>query len=375
MIPKRAATFLLAFTLLTLTTAGVVFFAEGYKINILRREVRKTGMLLVSSSPTGAKIYLNGKLVDTTNATLGSLEPGTYQLEITKEGFVPWEKEVTVFPELATEVDAFLISKSPRLEPLTKTGVGVLCASPDKHQIAYTSRSEGAKGLWVLDLTSPTVLGLVRENPRPIILDTKEQSYSLAENITYSPKGDQVLLTLNQQGYLLLDVGNGNPPTATTSAEPILSLWNQEERTLREKWSDRLKLKGKLREIALDPKTKWSADRTRFLYTQERDGYIEWHVYNGEEPLGVGRKREYVPLKAKKGQPVQVFWHSSNRHLIVQDQGTISLIELDGGNRTEILSLKLDDPRIFPTPDGSSLIILTSFKKNGVPNLYAIGLK
>lgn len=375
MTKNRIAIFFTILASLLLCTLAAIFLAQGYKVDLSKRKIQKTGMLLASSVPEDAKLYLDGKLIDTTNTTLGALEPGKHHLKIEKESYTTWEKEVEIFPELVTEIDALLIPKSPRLEPLTRTGVVLLDFSPNEHQIAYTSRGEKSEGIWILDLSSPPILGLVTENPRPIALDAEGRAFSLAEDLEFSPKGDQILLTLNKQGYLLLNLANGNPPVATTSAEPTLTIWGEELEDLKEKWAKRLNLPEDLKKIAIDPKTLWSPDKKRFLYPKERDNYIEWHIYNGEEPLGVGRKREYIPLKFKKDEEARVFWHRTSRHLIAQKQGTISLVEIDGENQTEVLSAGLSDSRVFPTPDGANLIILTSFKKNGAPNLYAIGLR
>jgi len=375
MTKNNIVIFFTVFVSLLLSTLIAIFLAQGYKFDLPKRKIQKTGMLLVKSTPGDAKIYLDGKLLDTTPTTLGSLEPGRYNLKIEKEDHTFWQKEVEILPELATEVDALLIAKSPRLEPLTKTGISLLCLSPDGRQVVYTSRGEDSKGIWILDLTAPPILGLVRENPRLLTPDTERHAFSLTEDLTFSPKGNQILLTLNKEGYLLLNLNDGDNPTATTSAEPTLSTWEEELKSLKEKWAKRLDLTGDLEKIALDSDTLWSPDRKRFLFPKERDNYVEWHIYNGENPLGIGRKREYAPLKFKKDEEVKITWHQTSRHLIVQKQGTISLVEIDGGNQIEVLSLDLSDPRVFPTPDGANLIILTSFKKNGAPNLYAIGLR
>lgn len=375
MINRRLTVFFMIATILTLATLGTIFLAQGYRVNLSKRTVQKTGMLIISSAPGDAKIFLDGRLVETTNATVSSLDPGKHQLEIAKENYITWKKEVEVVPEMATEIDAFLVSKSPRLEPLTKTGVALLAPSPDARQIIYTSRNEGAKGAWMLDLASPPLIGIVRENPRPLVLDDDKYSYSLADGIRISPRGDQMMLTLNKQGHVLVSLANGSSPTATNSAEPTLALWEKEAAALKERWAKQLNLTEELMKIATDTNTTWSPNRKLFLYSKERDDYVEWHVYNGEEPLGVGKQREYLPLKFKKDDAAIVFWHQTNQHLIVQKGGTISLIETDGGNQTEVSSLELADPQVFSTPDGASLIILTSLKKSGLPQLYAIGLR
>jgi len=50
-------------------------------------------------------------------------------------------------------------------------------------------------------------------------------------------------------------------------------------------------------------------------------------------------------------------------------------VETDGGNRTEIFSGSLFSFDVFPTPDGGSILALTSFNPKSEPNLYAIGIR
>jgi len=57
--------------------------------------VVKTGRLYVNSSPTGAGIYLNGKLKGNTPQTF-TLDPGKYTVKISKNGYVPYTQTIEV---------------------------------------------------------------------------------------------------------------------------------------------------------------------------------------------------------------------------------------------------------------------------------------
>jgi len=373
---NRLTIFLTVALGLLVTTTVAILIARGYTVDISQKVLEQTGMALIQSTPKEAKIYLNEKLVETTNAVLGSLTPQNYQLKIEKEGFSLWEKEITIFEGLITEIDALLIPTSPQLTPLTSSGIGLFAPSPQGDRIAYTTRNANPPGIWVLDISNPSaILNIIQENPRPIAADTRNYTFSLTENIAWSPKGDAILATLNPKGHVILDLGSDQPNEATSSAQPVQALWNKETLAQKIKWAKNLKVPLELFETATAAATQWSEDRKKFLFSKNRDDYKEWHVYNGEKPLGIGRQREYVPLKFKSGSSAQVSWHQTSNHLLVVEQGAIGIVEIDGGNRTEIYSGTLTSPQVIPTPDGTALIILTSFKQNGTPNLYAIGLR
>jgi len=374
MVKRQTAIFFSIGVGLALATVLTTFVARGYTVNLSKKKIQQTGILLVESTPNEAKVFLDGKLIETTTATV-SLPPQNYQLRIEKEGFSTWQKDVPILPELVTEVSALLIPKSPQLTPLTHTGIGLIAVSPNNHYIAYTMRGEASPGLWILNLSAPPILGLVQENPRPITKDSEKHTFSLAEGLQWSPKGDALLVTLNKQGYILLKLGNGETQQTTSSAQSILTEWDEELQDQKIKWVKSITPPEELEKIALLPTTLWSPDRKKFLYTVASDDYREYRVYNGERPLGTGKQRQYTSLRVKQDSGVVVSWHATSEHLIVQEQGTVSLIEIDGKNKREIYSGQITLPYVAPTPDGKNLVILASFKQNGAPDLYAVGLQ
>jgi len=63
----------------------VIKLAQGYRPDISRRTLRPTGLLVATSIPDGAQLWLDGKLTSATNTTL-NLSPDEYQVEIKKDG-------------------------------------------------------------------------------------------------------------------------------------------------------------------------------------------------------------------------------------------------------------------------------------------------
>ncbi|KQC03989.1 MAG: hypothetical protein APR53_04245 [Methanoculleus sp. SDB] len=67
-----------------------------------------TGSISVSSSPTGATIYLDGVNKGTTPATLTGISPGTHTVKLTKSGYYDYTKTVTVVAGQTTAMSATL---------------------------------------------------------------------------------------------------------------------------------------------------------------------------------------------------------------------------------------------------------------------------
>ena len=59
----------------------------------------------------------------------------------------------------------------------------------------------------------------------------------------------------------------------------------------------------------------------------------------------------------------------------VDKVGIISLIRIDGTNKTEIYNNTLYSDKVFPTPSGDKIVVLTSFKSDAKTDLYATGIR
>ncbi len=79
-----------------------------------------TTLLSISSSPTGAAVYLNGTFFALTNTGDKSVTPGTYAVRLEKAGYVPKDTNVTV-PEGQTVRLNFTLT--PTTQPTTRLAV------------------------------------------------------------------------------------------------------------------------------------------------------------------------------------------------------------------------------------------------------------
>jgi len=128
-------------------------FAQGYFRHGLQQG---TGLLAANSFPPGAEIYVDGKLVSATDNTI-YLEPNTYQVEIRRDGFTPWQKKLRIENELVTQTNAQLFKQAPGLTPLTFIDVKNISTSPDGEKILFYTASASSQtrdGLFLLDMNS-----------------------------------------------------------------------------------------------------------------------------------------------------------------------------------------------------------------------------
>src|SRR3990167_1939306 len=81
-----------------------IFWARGFKPDFKKGQIERTGIIVATSIPTGAQVYLDGRLTSATNTNIAFLEPKTYQVKIGKDGYSNWQKDVEVKADLATEI-------------------------------------------------------------------------------------------------------------------------------------------------------------------------------------------------------------------------------------------------------------------------------
>jgi hypothetical protein len=97
---SRAATvrllvgyFLMAVALI-LATYVLLNLASGYGVQ--QGKVIQNGLVFVSSNPSGASIYLNGRLHDERSNARLILPSGTYTMSLSKSGYRDWQRALTV---------------------------------------------------------------------------------------------------------------------------------------------------------------------------------------------------------------------------------------------------------------------------------------
>ena len=373
----------------------VIKLAQGYRPDISRRTLRPTGLLVATSIPDGAQLWLDGKLTSATNTTL-NLSPDEYQVEIKKDGFSSWKKKLKIEKELVTKTDAYLFSTFPDFKALTFTGAAKPSLSPDGQKVVFavSGASAGKDGLWILDLADRP-LGLSRE-PRQIIQSAlKGRDFAKGE-YQWSPDSKQILVTLSlsksKEENFLLDSDRLNPATdlidVTDNLVGIKQRWQQEEKIRQD--AQLSKLPPKLLET-IDSRVadiQFSPDETKILYTATASASIPQGIISPlpasstqPESRNLEPGKVYVyDLKEDKNFSIgnyspKASWFPTSKHIFLVQKDKISIIEYDGTNLVDVYSGPFENSFAFPFPAGNRLLVLTSIGKDTPPNLYAISLR
>jgi len=372
------------------TTTLLYLFLAGWRPNLDLSggkiqpsiNLKQTGMISAKSNPQAASVYLDGKLITSTNNSLSGIEPGMHNLRIVKNGYIEWQKTIEVFPELVTDITAVLISQTPRIEPLTNTGSNNPTLSASLEKIAFFSKDTEAPGVWVIQLGSSSGISLFRNSAKNILKDSSFINYSDGKSLAWSPDEDQLLIETKDSKFYLLDI-NSNDVQPVLKPNDLKDSWNKKLTKKRLDFIAQLNLPAEIIKTASDENTIWSPDSKKFIYKVTENNKITYKIYNMEKPLPVGEKVESTVFEypSNASQP-KISWYSDSFHLILTEdydakerKGKISIIRIDGTNKTEIYNNTLYTDVVYSTPDGEKLIILTTFKSNNQTDLYTLGIK
>jgi len=384
-----------------LTTSLVILYGKGYRFGFEKGKIglSGTGLLVATSVPDGAQVFINGHLTTATDNTI-NLSPGTYKVKIYKEGYFPWEKELVIKTEIVTKADALLLPTAPKLESITKYGVNNPVIDPTLTRIAYTTSNQSIKrnGIYVLDMTIKPVLTLQSSSSQ--IADDTTALFSTSL-LKWSPDAKELVASISAENYtstyLVNSNGfNQNPQDVTATLNNVQAEWQELKK---EKEKARVDgLKKELKQVVNENYNilAWSLDETKILYSASVSANLP--IIINPRIIGVDSTPEqreiskdaiyvydikedknYEILKAevaKNLNPFSLSWFPDSKHLIYTHDKKIDIMEYDGINNTTVYAGPFVDSFVFPWSDSSKIVILTNLGNPDIaPNLYTISLK
>lgn len=402
----RSVLFLLTLTVVITIGTFVFYYARGYRFDLENFKFIPNGLLVTKSDPDGAQVFINGELKTATNANI-FLPPGTYDVSIRKEGYLSWNKRLTVEKEIVTEANANLFKAVPSLSAVTFSSSLNPVPSSDFTKIAYvvpfdaqnTSIQDDKAGLWVLE-TVNLPLGFARDPRRVTDGDLNDASWE------WSPNGREIMLTTNL-GVFLLDAGkftaqNQRINIASTK-EIVVQKWEKERKT---KFTAQIRrFPDELIEV-LERRSSsvlFSPDKKKILYTASSSATLNDNIIKSLPGVSTQRQERYIKpnhtyvydIKEDRNFLIddnaeslvignelhdstnrRLTWFPTSRHLVLAEEGRVIIMDYDGTNRQEVYTGSYIAPHAFPTVSNERLLLLTNLgADSGSPNIYSLTLK
>ncbi len=406
-------------------SATLIAYGRGYRPDFRKNTLKPTGIISATSDPISAQVYINGVLRTATNNSINT-DPNWYTVRITKEGYIPWEKQVRVQGEIVARADAFLFPTNPSLSSLTSLGVIKPTLSQDGTRIAYIVKKKKKTdavavrnaGIWVYELADRPLS--VNRDPKHI---ASWENFTDPEKVSFlwSPDATQLLVADELSVRLYQASRMDDFKIVTASYKSILQEWREDSDA-----KDKQRLSA-FKQPVIDMATTsariiaFSPDETKLLYEATASATLpqviippligtnatkeertiqpgKLYVYDSREDKNffVLDKKEIPVTKPqtlyKTTSPIGnwkleignssppvggLVWFPTNRHLLLMLQGKIDVMEYDRTNWTTVYSGPFTDGFMAPWPNGSRIIILTNLNPGAstLPNLYTINLR
>ncbi len=174
-----------------------------------------------------------------------------------------------------------------------------------------------------------------------------------------------------------------NTAQSIVNPKALLLDWDQINMKKRTDFVSKLDIPDDIKILASGKDILWAPDEKKFLYKITNGTKLQYKVYNMEKPLPIGEKVETLVFETEAAAPQpSLSWYSDSFHLILTEgstppdtRGVISLIRIDGSNKTEIYSNTMYSPNVYSAPGGDKIVILTSFKSGDQTDLYTVGIR
>lgn len=232
---SRTILFLLCVFLFFLAAPLVILYSQGYRFDFNPSgggiKITKTGGIGLKVEPKQVEIYVDGKLTKRTDFIFGSalvedLLPKRYKIEVKKESYLTWEKNLEVKEKEVVEIkNIILFPENISFKILTK-GTESFWFSPDEKKIILlekdnsslssppeeNSEVEENKGSWALKLYN-----LERDIKSHLVSDTDiNKAGANLLNLEISEDSREI--------YLDIEIAEVSPVSATGKQEKKIIL-------------------------------------------------------------------------------------------------------------------------------------------------------
>ena len=225
---------------------GILFFilllASGYKpfFNDGKLSFQKTGMVIITTKPSGAKIFVDNKYTKNQtiftflSVTIKNLKPGQHLLEIEKPNYQTWKEEITIKPNLVTWKNYILLFQN-KLNLVENNNL-------NKYTEVTSSNNNGYLLFSYLNKTTNStelyLYNVVTKNMKKIWPTDKVLTQDWLQNpqiisANFSNDNNKILLNLknnNSNSLAILDVSGSSPVYSYQLAQPEVQnakiLWN-----------------------------------------------------------------------------------------------------------------------------------------------------
>lgn len=401
--------------------AGIIMYARGYRFDPEKKSLTSHGIISISASPTGSKVYVDGVLKGVTDLNL-TLPNGVYKIQVKKDGYTTWSRTVRLKGELVVTLDVLLYPLNPSLSPITNLGIKKAVGIENTGKVIIFAQNDDPEkdGIYLyepsnspINLFAPLKL-LVSSTLLPAETDLSNST------LTFSPDLKQAILDINKDGeintsYLIaLDSENDQLFDVTTSKDALLEAWEEQKQDQIRKIVE--VFPKDLHKVASDSMhiVAFSPDESKVLYQAKNQAELPpvitpplispnqtpetriitplyLYVYDKKEdrnylvqsdPDWIRRFHngyvlaDRLSLQNEVPEETFIYWHPDSKHLLFNEPNKIVAIGYDGQDKQTVYSGPFNQG-FFSVASQGNPVIMTNFnpQNNPNPDLYVVGIK
>lgn len=243
-MPNRIHSFIfLLFLILFVTVAPLaLLYSEGYRYNFDDNEIVKTGGLSLKVAPQiRAEVYLDGEFQEKVSGWnystyINGLPAKNYDVQVSKEGFHPWEKTLKIQESKVAEAkNILMVPTEPELQKQIKE-TDSFTFSPDETKMAYRNDNE----LGIYDIEEATTTArystttftkwgpksekfLINATDSHLVVEDQETTEielpTTTKEIHFNPNNTEELFYSTQDELLKVDYTEDSPQPTTTISD------------------------------------------------------------------------------------------------------------------------------------------------------------
>lgn len=198
-LKTRRILFILFILAFVIATPLLLLYSAGYRLDLQNRQIFKTGNLLLEGKELkDVSVFINQEEYKENlrkKLYITNLKAGKYYIDLKKDGYLDWHKEVEIESNITTFVKNIFLFKKPNTEIVTEAAAQTFSTSPDKNQIAILEKNNS--GLFEIFTYS------LKNNEKKLIYRSSAPENQI-KLIGWAPSSKKLLINNNGK-YLVLN--------------------------------------------------------------------------------------------------------------------------------------------------------------------------
>lgn len=200
--------YLLATLVFGLVGPALLLSAQGYRLDVRRLRVLRTGGLVVTSFPDNAPVVFDGQPLNRRTPTqLIARFPGAYRLLLQRPGFQDWSTDVTVRAGQTQKVEATLLPANPRQTVFNFEQIQAVAAGPGE-RLGLIVRHDGQ-----------SLLGVIRSGTDWRPLTHLQLPDSVQPVLAWSTRGNFTAVLVPGRSLAIVDAATGQNLTPAAARQ------------------------------------------------------------------------------------------------------------------------------------------------------------